>query len=361
MTKSTVTALMARGLDSTLSERIAHKGHTLSALKGLTEKQLMELGLSATQAEAILSESRPPIPPTTVNLVLYKNRRTCCVCRVSNQPVIIHHIDEWAKSRSHAEKNLAVLCLDCHDDAHTKRQLSQNLTADEIAAAKERWESDVEQLDAKSILKLKHQSDYSNWTWINIPRIYELAQRLNITVWKDRRFNHLREKGLIDLEGNLNIENVHSINRESHNWFLDFGDGYLVAGYLDSLVCSLLERLPIIDITASMKKHWLKSTISAGDYIAAQLPFYFKNIEDAKDTNRTRKAYFRGNSIRIEYTFDSWYCLSSSARFCATAGRKVQTFFGLVRSILEEDDELVITISCLAAGSSFTQHPAKIG
>jgi len=61
----------------------------------------------------------------------------------------------------------------------------------------------------------------------------------------------------------------------------------------------------------------------------------------------------------IEYTFDAWYCLSSSARFDAMRGRKVKTIFGFVRSIEEIDGELNISISCLSAGTAFKIHSAR--
>ena len=58
-----------------------------------------------------------------MNKVLYESAMTCCICRDKNQAVIVHPIEEYSVSRSHAEDNLVVLCLNHHGAAHTKRKL----------------------------------------------------------------------------------------------------------------------------------------------------------------------------------------------------------------------------------------------
>ncbi|MBK7095058.1 MAG: HNH endonuclease [Saprospiraceae bacterium] len=62
------------------------------------------------------------------------------MARETTRSIIIHHIEEWSVSKSNEESNLVVLCLMHHDEAHSTKQLSQNLTPERIKAAKDKWE-----------------------------------------------------------------------------------------------------------------------------------------------------------------------------------------------------------------------------
>lgn len=361
MNKNTVNSLLARGIDSSLANALAAKKHTLGALKQMSRQDLLALGLNESQVTQLHSEPRPPIPESRLLKVLHKNRRTCCVCRDASRPIIVHHISEWSISRSHEESNLAVLCLEHHDLAHTKKQLSQNLTEAEITSSKNKWETDVLKLDAKSILRLKYENDYARWDWINVQRIFELISKQGLKPTRPDLYTYLQDQCFIDGRGALLPETRWQIDKSPRSWFLDFGDGFRVAHYLGEVVEQILRSLPIIDITSYIpQKGQLRSIISEGDYIAAQLPFYFKTVDEGTGKkDQMRKAYYRGHGVRLEYTFDAWHCLSSSARFDAMTGRKVQTVFGLVRSIVDDEGDLLVSISCLASGTAFNRHDAR--
>lgn len=351
---------MARGFDSSLAKSLSSK-YSLGKLKQFTRTELIALGLSDVQVTQIHSEPRPPIPEDRLLRVLHKNRRTCCICRDPNKPVIVHHISEWALSRSHDESNLGVLCLEHHDLAHTKKLLSQSLTEAEIRESKKKWEEDVLRLDARAIVRLKNENDYARWDWINLQRLFELVLKRDIKTTKSPAFCYLQAEGFIDSSGLLLPESKWKTEKTPHFWFLDFMDGFRVAYYLSELVDQVLESLPIIDITAYIpNRGQLRSLLQEGEYVAAQLPFYFKTVENREDKKgEIKKAYYKGHGVRIEYVFDAWHCMSSSARFDAMTGRQVQTVFGPVRSILEEDGELVVGISCLASGTAFATHVAR--
>jgi hypothetical protein len=53
---------------------------------------------------------------------------TCCRCRTPGRPIQIHHID--GDPANNAEENLAVLCLDCHDDTLVTGGFGRSLNAD---------------------------------------------------------------------------------------------------------------------------------------------------------------------------------------------------------------------------------------
>lgn len=354
-------ALLARGVDTNTANTIASKGHTLQSLKQFSFSQLVALGLRKESAEIILNEPRPPIPDSTLHSLLINSRRTCCICRDPSKPIIVHHIDEWAVSKSHEASNLIVICLEHHDQAHTKKELSQKLSKKELRASKAAWENDVKLLDAKAILKLKKDRDYSRWDWINLPRMFELVTKMGITSSIPKLRQRLLQTGYIDKHGFIANENDWAPSKNEGAYFIDFGDGMYISYYLSDLVDQVLASTPVIDITPLIEsKLQLTSVITEGDFIAAQLPFYFANVnQDEKGSSQHRRSYYRGHGIRIEYVFNAWHCLSCSARYDAMTGRKVKTIFARVMSIAEDEGELVISVSCLAAGTAFKTHQAR--
>jgi hypothetical protein len=94
---------------------------------------------------------RIQIPDELAASVLYASDRTCCVCRLEKTKVQIHHIDEDPSNNSF--ENLAVICLNCHSDAHTHAAFVRNLTPQLIGLYNTSW---------RDVVKLKlnpHQVD----------------------------------------------------------------------------------------------------------------------------------------------------------------------------------------------------------
>ena len=135
---NTFKSLLSKGISSDSAQRITDSGYNLSTLSACSEKELENLGVDKSLKNQIFDSKRPSIPDNITNNLLYKSRRTCCICRDSNRSIIIHHIKEWSESKSNEENNLVVLCLHHHDEAHTKRELSQNLTPERILEGKKK-------------------------------------------------------------------------------------------------------------------------------------------------------------------------------------------------------------------------------
>ena len=362
MSKRTENALLSRGFDNQLASRLANSKITLSQLKSMSRDELLNLGISINLILTIHSEQRPPIPENELLSVLYKNRRTCCICRDTSKPIVVHHINEWAKSRDHSEANLAVLCLEHHDLAHTSKQLSQNLKPQEIYQFKATWEEDVGKIDAQTIIMLRRDNDYARWDWINIRRIFELLNNMIFQIEDSPFIRDLKGYGVIDSRGFLQNEENWTLCKDRQNYFIDFGKGSNIAAYLTNILESIVKELPIIDITPMINnKIQMKSLVKNGSYIAVQVPFYFSSISNTNSSkDEIKEAYYQGYGLKIRFTFQPWYCLSSSARYDAMCGRKVQTVFGFVRDISSIDGELVISLSCLGAGTAFKRHDNRV-
>ncbi|MFA6598411.1 MAG: hypothetical protein WCS69_11850 [Ignavibacteriaceae bacterium] len=149
-------ALLARGFDTNLIASLLGKGYSLSKLKTKSKNDLLGLGIHHDLIEIIQKESRPPISDKIVSELIYDSKMICCICRESNRPIIIHHIIPWNESHDNSEENLVVLCLEHHDLAHTRKELSINLTANHIRNAKDQWIDFVRLNDSIQIIKSKH-------------------------------------------------------------------------------------------------------------------------------------------------------------------------------------------------------------
>jgi len=138
----TIAALVDRGIDIATAASLKDCGYTLASLLQLDDAALAGLSVPA-QAIAQMRKDRPPIPADTLTALFIANRFSCCVCKSRSHSVIVHHIEEWSVSHSHAPENLAVLCLEHHDAAHRRGGLTQNLTLDLIRTFKREWEEQV--------------------------------------------------------------------------------------------------------------------------------------------------------------------------------------------------------------------------
>lgn len=354
MSSSTFNALFARGVDSSIAQTLADSKYTITQLKQKSQVELERLGLSPEQAQSLLDESRPAISSDIVNRLLFNSKRTCCICRNPKSPIIIHHIVEWHKSRSHAEDNLVVLCLHHHDEAHTKKGLSLALSEKELRSHKEQWEEKVRTIDTKAILGLKDTSDYARWDWVNIRRVSELFLQLGLTITSDRILSQLKILNIIDINNLLTDPNKWN-TATPRFYYLDFGEGMYVGYYLDKLVRKVVNALPLNDITKIKSRSELKSILKPGMFISIQRAFYFRSLEKKRQYGgqEMREAYYQGHGIRISFVYDAWYCTSSSARADSMYGHKQKTVLGFVNSITESESFLEINLSCLAAGSYF--------
>jgi hypothetical protein len=114
-------ALIGRGIDRVLAARLRTKKWTLAKLKEATDKRLKSLGLSRVAIAGIRAGPRSEIPFESLAKVLIANRFVCCICRDPEESVVVHHIDDWSVSHSHAPENLCVICVRDHVKAIQNR------------------------------------------------------------------------------------------------------------------------------------------------------------------------------------------------------------------------------------------------
>ena len=80
---------------------------------------------------------RTPIPEDVAAEVLFQHHRTCCVCNIPGKTVQIHHIDDNPANNSMS--NLAVLCLECHNDTQVTGGFGRKLRPPEVTKHRDEW------------------------------------------------------------------------------------------------------------------------------------------------------------------------------------------------------------------------------
>lgn len=342
-------ALMARGLDSDSAKNLAREGWTIGKLKLESEASLKAIGLSDDIIENLFKEVRPPIPIDALMSVLFANRYQCCVCREPKLSVIVHHIEEWAKSRSHDVENLAVLCLHHHDQAHSKKTLSKNLDEKTLRDAKAKWEKEVKRFDAESILAVMRVG-YSNWNYMNELRIFELADVYGINLRTTKYYLSGVTAGVVK-------ENGHPVSVKNENLYYMYEGPEILARYfyVSDIFQMIIQRLPIVNVSDYLDKGVLGFALVVGDFIFVQGAHTFSPLTQKKNgvgRGQICRGVRKANGVEVNFTFDRWEATSSSAKSEWLSGTKDQGSLIHVKDLRRENRSLVISGTVLGICSN---------
>ena len=91
---------------------------------------------------------RKAVPDKLAAEVMYLSDRTCGVCTERGKHVQIHHID--GNPNNNVFENLAVLCMQCHDEAHLRGGATRRLTEKMIIEFSNNWKNRVAERRKKS-------------------------------------------------------------------------------------------------------------------------------------------------------------------------------------------------------------------
>ncbi|MGX9856182.1 HNH endonuclease signature motif containing protein [Limimaricola variabilis] len=337
-------ALMARGVPNHLAENLIESGYTVGSLSKLPKSKLENLGLVGSMAERLKGETRPPVPPKNLISVLFKNRWCCCVCRDSNKSITVHHINEWHESRDHSEANLAVLCLDHHDEAHTTRLLSRSLTSERIASFKKEWEAKVTQLDTEEIRRAASFND-AMWLYFNRRRIFDIIGEDLDLVKQQKAFVHCQRLGLISDDG---VPDLAKCERE--NYAYSFGRGSDLSGYMGMLIDYILCTYGAINISDHFDSDLPGMGLIEGQLVFVQGRHQFKSHKGSPDRGVGQLKYGtrKANNITLRYSFDAWEASSSSAWACWLRGTQNVGSLVQIKNIVKDGRAVKIDATCLA-------------
>jgi hypothetical protein len=343
--RQTAAALLARGFDVDKATSLANAGLTVARLQAKQASELARLGLSEHEISYVRKGGRPPIPGDVLSKLLFDNRYQCCVCRDPSKPFIVHHIDEWAKSRSHKPANLVVLCLEHHDKAHSKSALSQNLDMKALKTFKESWESEVKVLDARSVIDAL-TGEYAHWAFINEMRLFELADEHGVRLQSLSTFGRARHDGIVDKNGR-------PLPVRTTTFYKYEGAAILTRyAFMKELLEEIIEQIPIINISDHLDRGVIMPSILKGDFVINEGSHTFSPLTNVKrGIGQDCRGVRRANNVEISFVFDRWGAASSSSKNEWLVGTKTAASLLQVRDIKREDGIVKLTGTVVAIAS----------
>ncbi len=365
MSSRTETALIARGFDNATARKLAVNGFTLSKLKSVGAEELRNIGLDDRQIERLHDESRPPIPSKNVTSLLYKSAFTCCVCRQKGEPIIIHHIQEWHKSRNHEEANLVVLCLNCHSKAHSTNTISINLSKDRLISIKAEWEASVRKRESDALFTKTSWLPLGGvWDYFNHNRISDIVGELNLDLQSISNYANLRKNGTISENGAyVWPQNISAAERQFIRYIYDGsvpGFNSSLRQFYAQILKKLLENTQWLDVSGIFKRSTAK-LISNYPIITATGAFRYRRANDLfAGPGQTIMGSRTAKGLRVEFSIDAWETTSSSANSVNLCGVGRSTCILLVRSIIHNEKSSIVKCTCLAIGTGFTEYVSPV-
>lgn len=134
------------GVSSDRALVMEDKGLSVNQFRKIKNSQLMEnYGLELEEITWIMGcIKRHPIELPVIEELLKNSNGVCCCCKgIKSSSYIFHHIKPYEDSQDNRYENLAVLCPNDHDLAHSQSNLTRKLTPDAIRRLKEDWENEV--------------------------------------------------------------------------------------------------------------------------------------------------------------------------------------------------------------------------
>lgn len=354
---TTLDALVGRGVDNTTAESLVGQRYTISRLKRLSKRKLHALGIHDDAIEAILDD-RPPIPPALIHKLLYESRWACCVCRTGER-LVIHHLTEWAESKSHEASNLVVLCLNHHDEAHTIHSHARSLTRTRLLRIKREWLRAVQRSDS---LVMRGYCNHPNvyWDYISQARLQHLAKTKGISIRSCDHAKKLIRAGVIDDNGSLTwpIARSRAASRAYYLFGMHHDDSALTFDLYEfrkSLLTRVLDRTGLVDVT----NRWTSTVLSPfcespAPLLLTDAPYTIQKRSHGSTTlgrDQLREFRHRRNGICVRFTIDVWEAMGSTPYGRFVGGRSSLTAIWIPRYLRRDSGVFAIDATCLAIGT----------
>ncbi len=303
--------------------------------------------------------SRQKVPKSLQTSLMYESAFVCVICQ--EESCHIHHID-----RDHAnnkEDNLVVLCLKHHDEAHTRKQLSKNLTRADIKEAKKKWCKAVAD-KRSSIATVSGQKALHNnppgicWGYINHQRVVQMADPNRLDPEKKKSFRYCVNQGLIDQ--NAVVIKPHSLPQATsvikgtiYNWF-EFGDDQRVHLIYTALVDQIASSCDVVHMEPLMwKKSYVKERVKPGALLFLNQALYFKRVNSTNDNEHRRCRRFK-RKIEIVFHVDTRNMFGVSSITASFTGHKSCASLVQFKSFEKiNDGKLILHCTPIALGVGF--------
>ena len=358
---------MARNISNTIAANLAAKNYTLGSLKKMSDQQLGKLQLSAENIKAIKDGTRPAIPVGTVRELLDESLSTCCVCRVPGKPFVLHHIEKWASSQSHAKGNLVLLCLEHHNQVHTTHDLCANLKAHDVKVLKAKWVEYARKIKGnydKALANTAHRSP--RWYWIHWEHLKSHAAHIPppSAFINSAALDSLKKNRFIDNDGCFTPEGGWLETLEhSKRYLFDSGNAQSFTVYVSDVMSQWIKTANIIDVNDMLAYPIaLRAYLNVGSLIYVRGKFDVEtNLGNEDYKNDVIHARLDRTEIRIKFSFNAWTSMNSTARGTHLRTSAERSVIGQVASIDLNDGRLLIILTPLGISPDFVLHDRAHG
>jgi hypothetical protein len=297
--------------------------------------------------------------------LLYDSQYRCAVCQQRGSH--IHHIDK--NSSNNQEENLVVLCTNHHDDAHTHRELSQNLTPAALRHAKQEWVALVEERrrligTLAGQLSLTGEDSLAaigvTWGYINHRRVGQLAKPEQLDPGEKRYFEYCVTKGLVDEKGILIKPKAvrpgrHYTRSAVYDWY-EHGDDQRLHALYTAFVDQISRTAHPIHLEENgWNKRQIRQLAIPGRLIFLNRAFYFKTVQETR-ANQHRQVYTFKSKVRVEFFVDTINMFGTTSMTVSFSGRKVCAALIQLKSIEEKKGLLVLHCTPIALGVGFDKN-----
>jgi len=279
--------------------------------------------------------------------ILYKSAKTCAVCKCKDNPLIIHHID--GNPSNNDEENLILLCVNCHDEAHTKHEHALNLNKQRLSYFKKEWENQVKNNSLKAMI-LGDVISPINWTYFNLSFIPKNIVSYGID-YKNNKYNYLISKKIInkDLEIIANGINNH-FDSETVFDRVDINDAHILKSFYEEQVNNMISVIVPYEIDAIWTKTEIKLLLNPNTFIYHRGGMYYKTIHKEKDIE-TRKIYMHAKNISIEGYIYTHYMFGQSSIINTFKRHNTTTGLYLIKNIVNNIRGIKLEVTPIVLGS----------
>ncbi len=307
--------------------------------------------------------ARKKLPAALKNHIMYESGFVCAICQEPGCQ--IHHID--GDHSNDVEENLICICNKHHGEAHTKRELSQNLDPKSLRHAKKMWnEAMRSKRDATAsvsgqIAKPGNENFASlgiTWGYINHKRVNQMVKIASLAPQDKELLDFCVSRGIVDDYG-IPIEPENPTRSDSYlrNSIYDtysHSDGQRLHKFYVALVDSLSRTRPLIHLE---REWWTKARVremlEPGSLFFVQTSFYFKPVDKTAE-NEQRRVHTKRKKVSIEFFVDTQDMFGTTSMTVSFQGHQACGAFLHLKSMAEADTgELILSCTPIGLGVGF--------
>ena len=303
---------------------------------------------------------RATIPQAIRQDVLYCSALACAICQDRGRN--IHHIDK--NNSNNDPDNLALLCQTHHDDAHTQRELSLNLTPDRIRDLRDRWYQKVRKHRTKIAsrtgqMELSHglSSDSVTWGYINHSRLIQSVSQDFLHKTDPKMFKRLKRSRIMDDRGVL-IQPMDVTASDSYvhstiyDWF-NHADSMALHVFLSQVVDRFSEAVQPIHLDEyNWNRTFIKQMLSPGKFIFINRGQYFKTVRKSAENAEVFVRAFKRN-VEAQYCVNTRNMYGVSSICVSFTGHNSCASLLQLKSIEDQEKARVLHCTPIALGISF--------